>query len=219
MNFNMGLANDSQGNLIWVDTYAYEFSRDVEPTVEGGNFIWEMTTSCVSLYKSGQSCKDSPTSLCCLTNQTDIFSNVWSLVNRNGDDYLLTENEVEKTQLLKEGWKEICHPFKGSTTFCVDTDMTDGRQSPFIIYKVNYQEFVPLYRCINSQQKHFISTQTDCEGEQVDHLLGYLSSSKGSETLRSLRRCKLSNDKPYIKMHSLELDCDVADTQILGFVR
>lgn len=34
----------------WVDTYASEFSRDMEPTVEGGDHVWKVATSCVQMY-------------------------------------------------------------------------------------------------------------------------------------------------------------------------
>lgn len=131
----MGLPNDTQRDQVWVDSYAYEFSRDMEPTVEGGSFIWQMMTSCISLYKSGQTCTDQPKELCCISSGIDVFTNIWSLKNKDGDDFMLTDNSVEKTQLIKQGWKEICHSIQGPTDFCVDTEMTDGRQGPFIIYK------------------------------------------------------------------------------------
>ena len=36
----MGLPNDPQKLAVWVDTYASEFSRDFEPSIEGGNLTW-----------------------------------------------------------------------------------------------------------------------------------------------------------------------------------
>jgi hypothetical protein len=47
----MGLPNDPQSKVVWVDTYASEFSRDIEPTVEGGDTVWQVASSCVQLYK------------------------------------------------------------------------------------------------------------------------------------------------------------------------
>ena len=49
--FNQGLPHDSQRDKVWVDTYATEFSRDIEPTVEGGDAVWNVAQSCVQLYK------------------------------------------------------------------------------------------------------------------------------------------------------------------------
>merc|ERR1711879_999367 len=37
---NMGLPNDPQRKAVWVETYAPEFSRDMEPSVEAGNRTW-----------------------------------------------------------------------------------------------------------------------------------------------------------------------------------
>ena len=33
--YNMGLPNDPRKRIVWVDTYGAEFSRDIEPTIEG----------------------------------------------------------------------------------------------------------------------------------------------------------------------------------------
>ena len=47
---NMGLPYDAQNASVWVDTYASEFSRDMEPSVEGGDRVWKVATSCVQMY-------------------------------------------------------------------------------------------------------------------------------------------------------------------------
>ena len=54
---------------VWVDTYASEFSRDMEPTVEGGDTVWKVATSCVNMYKASRKCgdADASTELCCTT--------------------------------------------------------------------------------------------------------------------------------------------------------
>ena len=46
----MGLPYDAQNATVWVDTYASEFSRDIEPSVEGGDRVWKVATSCVQMY-------------------------------------------------------------------------------------------------------------------------------------------------------------------------
>ena len=43
---NMGLPDDPQNRTVWVDTYACEFARDMEPNVECGDRIWRVATSC-----------------------------------------------------------------------------------------------------------------------------------------------------------------------------
>eukprot|EP00038_Savillea_parva_P001715 m.106713 g.106713 ORF g.106713 m.106713 type:complete len:887 (-) comp10599_c0_seq4:193-2853(-) len=86
--FNMGLPNDPQSQVVWVDTYASEFSRDLEPTVEAGNTTWRVAASCVQLYKAGQTCTSSPeaaASPCCDRTATEIWNNAWSLERGNAN--------------------------------------------------------------------------------------------------------------------------------------
>lgn len=56
--FNQGLPTDPQRLAVWVDTYGAEFSRDVEPSVEAGDAVWNVTVSCVQLYKRNLTCAD-----------------------------------------------------------------------------------------------------------------------------------------------------------------
>ena len=55
---NMGLPYDSQRSEVWVDTYGSEFSRDLEPSEEGGGRVWEVAQSCIALYRQGISSCD-----------------------------------------------------------------------------------------------------------------------------------------------------------------
>lgn len=84
----MGLPNDPQRDYVWVDTYGGEFSRDIEPTVEMGDTVYQVTKSCIQMYKSGQTCNENnsddaaaahPANLCCSTKDKNIWNNVWSL--------------------------------------------------------------------------------------------------------------------------------------------
>ena len=43
----MGLPNDPQTKSVWVDTYGSEFSRDIEPTVEGGRIVFDVMKACI----------------------------------------------------------------------------------------------------------------------------------------------------------------------------
>ena len=77
----MGLPNDPQKATVWVDTYAAEFSRDVEPTVEMGDRVFTVLSACVQLYKAGETCETpgNSNSPCCTTDDKEIWNNVWSV--------------------------------------------------------------------------------------------------------------------------------------------
>jgi len=217
--FNMGLPNDSQRMSVWVDSYASEFSRDVEPTFEGGSRVWEVTASCVRMYKEGRRCEQSPDEACCTVKDKEVFVNVWSLIAPGGVDNLLTHDANERQVLVSSGWRELCSPIVGPSLFCVNTSDTDGRSGPFIIYDVNTPQpkTIPLYRCIfPTTKKHFFSIDSKCEGQQTEAPLGYIATERGGETLRALRRCKTPSGG---HVHALDLECDIPDTGVLGFVR
>lgn len=214
--FNMGLPNDPQRNNVWVDTYASEFSRDIEPSVEGGSRVWEVASSCVQLYKSGRNCQNSPNTPCCTRADKEVWSNAWSLT-AGGADNLLTVDQNEKNILKREGWTEICHPIPYPSAFCVDTNNRDGRNGPFMLYNSPQNHTVPLYRCFQpTVSRHFISPASNCEGYKTESLMGWISSVRGGETLRALYRCLTSNGA---HSHALDLPCDMHDTGVLGYVR
>lgn len=224
--FNMGLPNDPQKNTVWVDTYASEFSRDIEPTIEGGNQTWIVASSCIQMYKQGQTCLTNPGTPCCTRNDKEVFGNIWSLVRTDGTDALLTQYNSERNVLVQSGqWKEKCSPIPNPTAFCIDTSDPDGRNGPFILYNTtNTGPFptVPLYRCITqgNPQYHFFSLDEQCEGSTMESILGYISSRPGRETLRALYRCKDATNSN-VRYHALDLPCDIPDgnSTPLGFVR
>ena len=84
--FNMGLPDDAQRNEVWVDTYGSEFSRDMEPTVEGSR-IWEVASSCVGMYKG--SLASPPNAPCCTLDDKEVYANAC----------LLCAKAVRKTRL------------------------------------------------------------------------------------------------------------------------
>merc|ERR1719201_2788310 len=94
--FNQGLPNDPQKDAVWVDTYGAAISRDIEPSFEAGDTIWQVASSCVQLYKANKTCADAPTVPCCTTSDKAVFANVWSLTAPNGVDNLATTNRAEK---------------------------------------------------------------------------------------------------------------------------
>ena len=81
---NMGLPYDSQRARVWVDTYGAEFSRDLEPSDEGGERVWTVAQSCIALYRQGvTSCAAAGGAHmhtpCCSTEDKQIWRNVWSV--------------------------------------------------------------------------------------------------------------------------------------------
>jgi len=213
--FNMGLPNDPQKNQVWVDTYASEFSRDIEPNVEVGDIIYQITAACIQLYKQGKTCNEEPQNICCTTADKDIFQNIYTLVAPGEKDYLLTYDTNEVKTLLSEGWVETCNPFDGPSTFCVKSTIMDGRSGPFIIYKVPQPSTLPLYRCYNSVTHSF--AVSNCINGKNEILLGYISQKRGGEMLRGLSRCLGENANTFV--HSLDLGCDRPDGTTLGYVR
>jgi len=237
---NMGLPNDPQRASVWVDTYASEFSRDIEPSVEGGNRTWIVATACVQLYKAGKTCEDADSSNpCCTREDKEIFANQWSLARKDGTDALVTNLVAERNALINGGlWVERCNAIGGPTVFCANGAEPDGRDGPFMTYNVSIVDggeipVRPLYRCVSldaDKQKHFLSTDRDCEGlGAFDTLLGYIATIPGREMLRALWRCKgaaagggmtLEGATTPLRYHALDLACDVADgVTPLGYVR
>eukprot|EP00947_MAST-08B_sp_MAST-8B-sp1_P001965 g1965.t1 len=234
--FNMGLPDDAQRNQVWVDTYGAEFSRDLEPSVEGGSRIWEVASACVQLYKAGKTCASSSSSSspCCTTDDKLVYGNAWSLTNAAAGDALVTASRAERDALLKAAggaWKEVCNPIAGPTVFCVDGSMKGGRNGPFMLMSTPNAtmaalpgaELVPLYRCLApATTKHYMSARADCEGlGKQESVLGYMSSLRGYETLRALRRCGGGSAAESTGWsHALDLGCeDGGPGVLLGFVR
>lgn len=218
---NMGLPNDPGKGLVWVETYASEFSRDLEPSVEGGNRTWLVASACVQLYKAGKTCKEAPASLCCDRKQTDIYANAWAL--RRSNDSLVSTT-LEEVADFKEvfNYREQCNPVIGPSVFCVDTSLADAREGPFMLYSVKPRDAPTreLYRCYSStSERHFLSVE-HCASEIVEEelLLGYIAVHRGGEMLRGLNRCK--DPVTQRRFHSLDLACDHPDSKKpLGYVR
>jgi hypothetical protein len=59
--------------------------------------------------------------------------------------------------------------------------------------------------------------QVDCEGiGKPEVIVGYVSTARGWETLRALRRCRGAGSR---FSHALDLDRGDGPSQLLGFVR
>ena len=230
---NMGLPTDSQRAVVWVDSYAAEFSRDVEPTVEGGNRTWLVTSACVRLYKAALTCADAAADdLCCTRDDKEIFANVWSLARKDGGDNLLTALQGERDALVAGGaYAEKCSAIASPSAFCVDGSEPDGRQGPFMLYNTSsVADYVnggdipitPLFRCITpTGGVHFFSVDPQCEGATTESVLGYMAQQPGREMLRALHRCAVGAGNALFA-HALDLACDTPDPKApkaLGYVR
>ena len=223
--FNQGLPGDPQRSAVWVDTYASEFSRDVEPSVEGGDAVWTVTASCVGLYKRALTCADAPGEPCCTRADKEVFANVWALRRADGGDHLLTALAGERAALVAGGaWKENCHPIANPSAFCVDGAEPDGREGPFMVYNqpgvgAGGVALAPLQRCITAGGAHFFSGDPTCEGAgSRESTLGWMAVAPGREMLRALRRCLGAGGA---RFHALDLPCDAPDGDgaPLGYVR
>lgn len=214
--YSMGLEWDPARFDLWVDTFGAEFSRDIEPSVELGDYYYQLMSSCLRVYKTSSSATcDQPNEECCKLASSQLYTNVWSLHETSGPDHLLTTSPVEKNILVKSGvWQELCNPFTGTTLFCVDDSTNDGRSMPFILLSTNQPGTVPLYRCYGKY--HYFSLQSGCEGAKTESVLGYVSTSRNGNTPRSLRRCQ---DASGAYFHSLDIDCPTPGAAVLGYVR
>lgn len=228
--FNQGLPHDTQRSSVWVDTYGSEFSRDIEPTVEGGDLVFNITASCIALYKANVTCDTAPAgTLCCDFNESRVFSNIWSLTRVDGSDALLTNSLTERNALVASGvWTEACHAIHGPTIMCVNISLLDGRNGPFIMYNTSAarptaNETQAVYRCETAKGTHFPSLDAACEGNgTMRQVLGYSATSRGGETVRQLWRC-VTPAGAYT--HALDLACDVpapdpaTGSNSLGYVK
>jgi len=220
--FDMGLPTDSlSASSLFVDAYGWEFSRDIEPSARYGSYIYNLMSSCVQIFKSGATTCNNPSALCC--QSSNYFTNVYSLKSTSivsFTDYLVSTSPSEVQSLITAAtYAQICTPFGGTTVFCQGTP-PNPQTGPFIIYSQTiYSGLIGIYRCVESTGQHFISIHSNCEGYTSEGLLGYISPTRGRETLRGLYRCL--NHTVSAHYHSLDLVCPTSDTDagLLGYVR
>jgi len=231
--FSMGLGEDPNGSLLYVDSYGSEWSRDIEPSRdELGDYYYRIMSSCLRVLRLGRRSCDLPTEECCRSPNSTQFKNLWSLKSTSASvttiDFLLTDDLFEAQSLINRGlYKEECTPFYGSTVFCYDSNVTEAQTTSFLLFSSEEStiENVPgfrfsktsLYRCLSSKNQHFLSEDSNCErkGSQ-EKLLGYVSRVKQGMTLRELRRC--FNGSYYY--HSLDYPCNETDQEnlLMGYV-
>lgn len=95
-------------------------------------------------------------------------------------------------------------------------------QGPFVMASTTGPAgaYIPIYRCIRSDGLHFFSPSSTCEGQRVEHIVGYASPARSSNTPRGLRRCRHQTPAPTHYYHMLDGPCDAgdADEGLFGYV-
>ena len=114
-----------------------------------------------------------------------MFGNIWSLTLAD-HGVLLTNSTSERTDLVTQGWHDVCHPIVGPSDFCVNVSLHDGRRGPFILYNQAVEQSAVLYRCLQAKPAFYtISTQMDCDGlGTMENTLGYIATQRSSEMPR-----------------------------------
>lgn len=211
---SMGMEYEPGSNIfanhLWVDAFGLEHSRAIEPSVEGGDYYYQLMASCLRVYRGGlTSCSDASEE-CCNLAKSEQFVNVFSLRSNNTSTWsnnfsYVTTSVSDKQGLIASGsWKEVCSPFASVTSYpCTDANIGEdggvGYAGPFIIFNQTAQNRVPLYRCriTNNLQYYFLSRDPTCETQTVDTQLGWVSTTKTSETPRPLYSCYSQGSQHY----------------------
>jgi len=210
--FSVGVPWDPERFNLWVDTWGSEYSRDIEPSVQRGDDDYQLMKSCLRVLRSGAYDCSNNSELCCSIISSQMYTNVFAYVSSLNNDHRLS------TTLLASPWQQQCTPFTGPTTFCVNTDLTQGQGGPFILWSQPFDsDAIALYSC-KTADLHFFSPRGDCEGQQMDELLGFMSPVRTSEMPRGLIRCYDHTNG--IHFHSLDLPCPNGEEEsLLGYVR
>lgn len=226
---SMGFNATRGGRSLWVDSFGAALSRDIEPTVAGGAGYYSIMSSCLrvtAMARAGavSGCTVAGEECCALAAASDSWSNTWALTDPAGADALLTVDANELHVLTGQGWHAACNPYNGPAgTFCVDPSLAsapnDPRavQGPFAMLATPGPGRAALYRCITADGHHFFSPSSTCEGQTVEHVLGYTASAPTTETPRSLRRCRQNA----LYTHALDAACPAGyvDEGMYGYVR
>jgi hypothetical protein len=214
----LGVVSDT---WLWVDMYGTEFSRDIEPTVEGGDGLYTLMASCLRAYRAG-GCGAVPNEACC--DVTPEYALVWSMrapdpAGAMNTDHVPTADPNEMQALAAGGWEQVCAPFYGPPYLCATQGPLTG-DGPFMLFSRPGADRRALYRC-NTGVDHFVSLDPGCEGLEAESRLGYVSAVRHSGAPRPLSRCY--NRPARAHFHWLGEQCPdrpgVRHEAVLGFVR
>eukprot|EP01084_Bolivina_argentea_P215971 366804_1 len=244
--WSYGLYKDINRSIFTYDTYGAENGKAFEPSIESGDYYWELFKSCIRVarmeYYFNQFIVNDGIKICnienelCCNNLTQ-YNDVWSLKNKHIGDYIVSNN-ISEVNILKNNmnYDEICAvlPYANTSVFCEsnkDEYNYEAYQGPFILYRNEIDSFgsllvvnisrVGIYRCkINDTGMHFISNTSDCNdisNSVMEYLLGYAAVNPSTAMGRSLYRCQ---NIDYSYYHVVDNSCNSADvsSKLLGFV-
>ena len=218
--FSMGLEQDPDGRRLFVDTFGAELSRDIEPTEESGSLYYDLTTSCVRVFRSGATSCSAASEPCCDVAASDVYRNVYALDNDGAHDDLLTTSEAERDALRApgKGWRDVCSRYGTPTSFCTRSDDPSTPFGPFIAFAADAAGRKALYRCLVGSA-HFYSLDPTCEGRTVESALVYLAQTKSSEMPRRAERCLRASTGAHFVALGAACPAGSTDEGTLGYVR
>ena len=232
----------------FIDGYASERSRTIEPSQADDGFYLKLMASCLRVTRllSAGMLRRSTTGgrcsvhgeICCEATARQSFVSVWSFVHTKEarPRTKLVNTAASAAALVQSGkWRQRCSAFggqlgsqSGPTEFCIKQQLlyTQDREvnsGPFLLF-ANRTTSAPLYQCQTRHPKdaaEFISTEKDCEGLGVLlGILGHASTQPNSLTPRELTRCCGSSASASMRCdHVLDGECADGDvTDIMGYV-
>lgn len=211
----------------FVDSYASEFTRDLEPTVAEhyGSSALALFGNLVDLYKRGVSRCDPSTYGFCRKNFD--YVPVWAMTHPATGRFAYGTTAADKQSVAAHGYREICAYHAFQSDFCVNPAETLAASGPFIAYNGNRAaeaNIEPVYRCFNnhpsSQAFFFTRDRAECSASPYYSAspstpLFYVSTTRTSEMMNALHRCRGA-------FHSIAVNslcpAGTVDEGVLGYV-
>lgn len=212
---SVGLERDPTGNRLFVDTFGADLGRDIEPTEDFGSFYYDLTKSCVRVFKKGATGCSDAAEACCSTEEA--WVNVFVLHHPTANDTLLTTSAGEKSSLKAGGWREVCSRYGTSTVFCHDGSDPLTPAAPFLAYASPGAGRKAVYRCLTGTA-HFYTLDSGCEGQKVESVLAYFAENPTGATPRRASRCYRASTGEHFMAIGAGCPAGTNDEGILGYV-
>ena len=174
----MGSGKDDVMRYDWfIDGYASERSRTIEPSTADDGFYLRLMASCLRVARllsteliapdpGGGRCSVGG-EICCEVPVRQSFVSVWSFAHKNGHRRVLSNALAEAATLQSSGkWRQRCNAFggqlgsqSGPTDFCVNTSLlfTQDREvnsGPFLLFQNGSMQYTtPLFQCSYTNQR------------------------------------------------------------------
>lgn len=209
-------AGKLDGRSLFIDTYAMDYARDIEPTVEGGSKAFQLFSSCLRVYRKGSNACLDAAEACCTGSLDERYNPVYSFKNPVSGDYIATRFFEERDAILAAGYREIKNRFTlGNGFFAQDAAEPEPQSGPFYVAQDGGPARTSLYRCRAGD--HFLSTSPSCEGHPSEQFIGYVSDYPTGPYVRPLTRCVRGG----VHFHVTDTNCppDAQRDYTLGFVK